>query len=90
MPATMPMSRPSRRSRLPPQIDSTMMQMSVVAAIATLLGRICHCVSSPSVWRVADSTRAMPPMQITVPTTAGGNSGRMRVTSGPTAKAITP
>ena len=54
-----------------------------------LTGSICHCSFSPSEWRTALSTRVSPPMTITVPTTAGGNSERMRVISGATQN-VTP
>ena len=89
-PMAMPAISPSSRVRRPPHTDSAMMQPSVDAAMAALTGLMRHCASTPSEWRTAASTSPSPPMQMTVPTTAGGNSARMRVTSGPTARADAP
>ena len=45
---------------------------------------------TPRAWRTDEDTSAMPPMQITTPTTGGGNSARMWRTSGAMASATRP
>ena len=86
-PAPMASSRAMRRRR-PPQTDSTTMPPSVTPATRALAPSTCHWPSpTPRAWRTEEDTSAMPPMQITTPTTGGGNSARMWRTSGAMASA---
>ena len=79
------------RRRRPPHTDNATMQPSVMAAISALGPSSCHWPASmPSAWRTELATSAMPPMQITTPTTGGGNRGRMKRASGTMARATRP
>ena len=72
-------------------MDSTTIQAMVAPPIRALAPSMIGCAPvTPMMLLAEPGTSAMPPMQMTTPTTVGGNTGRRWRTSGASTRAVMP